>query len=360
MCRNLGTGGIEAIVCSLSNEMAKEHDVTVCTIVQPSPEDKFYKELSPAIHRETIGRISEGRPLSEIVKITRFIKKGHYDIVHIHGFFYYFALAILLYHRKAVFCYTIHSDAFKENNPWDLRILFFKRFCFKKGWVHPITISPISQVSFLKLYHCKNQLIPNGVVQPKKNLEVTLKEYRISNRTKIFLHASRICPEKNQIMLCRVFSRLIQNGEDVVLLIAGPIHHHDIFNEMQNFFSDRIRYIGNRSDIPTMLCSADGMCLTSNYEGLPVILLESIAAGCIPICTAVGGIMDVIDEGVDGFLANEVSDDSFYLAMQRCLNLSETAREKMKENCLRKSESYSISHCSKAYLEYYQTLLNKN
>ena len=109
MHRNLGTGGIEAMVCGLSNELAKENDVTVCTIVKPSPDDKFYRELAPGIKRETIGRTGEGKPFKEMIRIARFIKKGAFDIVHIHGFFYYYALAILLYHQKTCFCYTVHS-----------------------------------------------------------------------------------------------------------------------------------------------------------------------------------------------------------------------------------------------------------
>lgn len=160
-------------------------------------------------------------------------------------------------------------------------------------------------------------------------------------------------------MLCRVFDRLIREGEDIALMIAGPVHYHDIFDEMQKYFSDRMRYIGDRSDIPALLCSADGMCLSSDYEGLPVILLESIAAGCIPVCTAVGGIVDVIDDGIDGFLAAEVSEEAYYQAMKRCLNLTEAERDTLKKNCLAKSESYTVSRCAREYLAYYESLLHQ-
>lgn len=359
MYRNLGTGGIEAMICGLSNEMSKEHDVTVCTIVAPSPYDKFYNELSPAVHRKTIGRTGKGKPVHEMIRIARFIKHGGFDVVHIHGFFYYFALAILLHHRKTVFCYTVHNDALKENNPWDLRIFCFKRFCFRRGWLHPITISPVSQSSFVALYGFSGPMIPNGVVCPIPDPAVTVEPYKKTNSTRVFVHAARICPQKNQLMLCRVFDRLIREGEDIALVIAGPVHYHDIFDEMQIYFSDRMRYIGDRSDIPALLCSADGMCLSSDYEGLPVILLESIAAGCIPVCTAVGGIVDVIDDGIDGFLAAEVSEEAYYQAMKRCLNLTEAERDTLKKNCLAKSETYTVNRCAREYLACYESLLHQ-
>jgi len=353
MHRNLGTGGIEAMICGLSNELAKTNDVTVCTIVKPSPEDKFYRELVPNIKRETIGRTGEGKPFKEMIRIARFIKSGHFDIIHIHGFFYYYALAILLYHRETCFCYTVHSNALKENNPWDLRILFFKRFCFRKGWIHPITISPTSQQSFTELYHCDSKMIPNGVIRPEPIKGSNLDQYRFTPTTRVFLHASRICPEKNQVMLCKVFDKLIQEGEDIVLAIAGPIHHHEIFDEMKPFFSDRICYIGERNDIPSLLCSADGMCLSSFYEGLPVILLESLAAGCVSICTPVGGILDVIRNGEHGLLAKDGSEDAFYTVLLEFLALPEETIQQMKVNCLQTAKDYDIRTTSQMYLDYY-------
>ena len=357
--RSMGTGGIEAMICGLVNEMSKEHDVTVCTIESPAPNDRFYNELSPAVHRKTIGGNGKRNPLGDIVKIARFVKDGHFDIVQLHCFFYYFILAILLYHCRLDFYYTVHSDACKENKAWDRVILPFKKFCFRRGWVHPITISPTSQTSFVKLYKCDSQLIPNGVVTPIPNTRITLDAYKVTEQTMVFVHAGRICPEKNQVMLCKVFDRLIQEGKDIALVIAGPIHWHSIFNEMQGYFCDRVHYIGNRSDISALLCVADGMCLTSHYEGFPIILLESIAAGCVPVCTPVGGIIDVIKDGVDGFLAKDVTEESYYRTMMRYLNLSNTEREKIKTNCRLKGNNYTIERCARAYLDYYIKIKNR-
>jgi glycosyltransferase involved in cell wall biosynthesis len=357
MHKSLGTGGIEAMVCGLSNALAQTQDVTVCTIVQPSPDDKFYRELDPAIRRETIGRTGEGKPFKEMLRIARFIRKGHFDIVQLHGFFYYFVLAILLCHRKTCFCYTVHSNALKENNPWDLRILSFKRFCFRKGWVHPITISPASQQSFTELYGCGSRMIPNGVIRPRVAEGSSLDEYRMTPGTRVFLHASRISPEKNQLVLCQAFDSLIREGADVVLVIAGPIHHHDIFDQMKVLFSDRIHYIGTRSDIPSLLCTADGMCLASFYEGLPVILLEAMAAGCIPVCTPVGGILDVVRDGENGILASGTSEEEYVMAMKRYLALPDTARKEMQSACLRTGEQYDIQATGQKYLSYYTELL---
>ena len=43
---------------------------------------------------------------------------------------------------------------------------------------------------------------------------------------------------------------------------------------------------------------SDAFCLTSVYEGLPISLLEAISCGCVPVCTPVGGITEVVHHEV--------------------------------------------------------------
>lgn len=61
MHRSLGLGGIEAMICGLSNALSKEHDVTVCTIVQPSPDDIFFRELAPAVKQLKVSCLHTGK-----------------------------------------------------------------------------------------------------------------------------------------------------------------------------------------------------------------------------------------------------------------------------------------------------------
>ncbi len=46
----------------------------------------------------------------------------------------------------------------------------------------------------------------------------------------------------------------------------------------------------------------DAYALCSSYEGMPISLIEAIGVGCIPVCTPVGGIVDVVHNGENGFL----------------------------------------------------------
>ena len=356
--RYLGAGGIEAMVCGLANEMAKTEDVTVCTIIKPNPTDVFFNKLSPEVKKDTIGKIGDAKPFKEIFKIYRYLKESDFDVVHIHGYFYYYVLAILLLHKRIHFFFTAHNDALMENTPWDLRILPVKKWFFRRGWMHPVTISEVSQDSFYRLYHCDSRLIHNGIAAPVVDRDIdTLKEFRITQKTKVFVHPGRVCEQKNPVVLCKVFDRLLKEGHDIALVMAGPNHSQAIYGEMSKYFSDRIRHIGEHSDIPSLLASADGMCLSSIFEGLPVVVLESLAVGCIPICTPVGGIVNVIEDGQNGILSKSPSEEDYYEALSRYLGFPDKKIKSLKLNCTDSFKNYDISITAGKYLQFYRETL---
>ena len=66
--------------------------------------------------------------------------------------------------------------------------------------------------------------------------------------------------------------------------------------------SDRCRFLGWQRDMPAIYAAADVVALTSNNEGSPVSVIEAMAARKAVIATAVGGVPDVVRDGVDGVL----------------------------------------------------------
>ena len=347
-------GGIESMICGLANAMAERGNVSVCSIFQPKASDVFWNKLSAKVKRVTLGKSKPGFSIVEIFKIFWLIGRGGYEVVNLHGFFYYYALTVLLLHGRVSFFYTIHSDAVMENSSWDRYFFPFKRFCFKRGWVHPITISKASQGSFENLYRCGSQLIYNGVARPRVEPEDLVGKFRLTNRTKLFIHAGRIDTPKNQLVLCKVFQRLIDEGEDIVLLIAGSKQKEDIYQRIAPYFSNRIHYLGELSDVPQLMAQCEAMCLPSIWEGLPVTLLEALSVGCVPICSPVGGIPNVVESGVNGCLSRSASEEDYLETMRSFLALPKEALAEMKRACVRSFAPYDIEHTAASYLETYK------
>lgn len=353
---SMAGGGIEAMICGLANIMVEKEDVSVCSIFKPKEKDVFWKKLSSKVHKLSLNKVNPGFSISEIFKVFKLIRKEKYDVVNMHGFLYYYILAIFFLHTKTKFFYTVHSDAMMENSIWDQRIFFIKKFCFRKGWVHPITISEVSKDSFTRYYGIDSKLIYNGVVKPAILKNDILKQYLKTKNTKLFLHAGRISRAKNQLVLCKVFFNLISKGHDIVLLIAGNKQDETIYASIRPYFSDRIIYLGERNDIPLLMANSEAMCLPSIWEGLPVTLLEALSVGCIPICSPVGGIINVINNGENGFLSKNSTEKEYLIAMENYLSLSNSEKESIRKNCIKTFSKYDIKNTVNNYINFYQSI----
>ena len=354
-------GGAESVVIGLANELSKNNDVRVCSIFKPVDGGVYYTRLSGRVRKEHLGIEKNGFSFKNLWKIFKYLKNTDVEIVHFHGFFYYYALPIVLLHRRMKFVYTLHSDAFMENSKWDRRIMWLKTFCMKHLWMNPVTISPESKESFTKLYGFDSRLIRNGVVCPNVSQSPNDVDFsRITENTKVFFHPGRISIPKNQVVLCRVFQKLINDGEDVVLLIAGTKQDESIFKELEPMFCDRIRYLGERNDVPQLLARADGFFFSCIWEGLPITLLESLSVGCIPICSPVGGIVGVVKNGYNGFLSRSSSEEDYYDCMKKYLNLPKELITSIKVRGIESFAPYDVSNMTKNYLDYYKELINEN
>ena len=178
-------------------------------------------------------------------------------------------------------------------------------------------------------------------------------EARLTPATRVFLHPGRITEAKNQLVLVRVFRRLIEAGMDVALLIVGKEEDDAILQQLRPYFSDRIRYLGLRTDVPSLLARADAMCLPSVWEGLPVTLLECLAVGCIPVCSPVGGIVNVVEDGRNGLLSASSGEDDYFQTIQRFLAMDSEDIARMQQLCRQSFQPYHITNSVRKYLQVY-------
>ncbi len=100
------------------------------------------------------------------------------------------------------------------------------------------------------------------------------------------------------------------------------------------------------------------MCLPSKWEGMPIVLLEALSVGCLPICAPVGGIPEIIQDGYNGLLASSSNLDDYIESLYRYLSLSKEAAAKMKAYAKNTFDEYTIEKCSSKYCQFYESLLN--
>ena len=88
-----------------------------------------------------------------------------------------------------------------------------------------------------------------------------------------------------------------------------------------------VTFAGFVSDVSAIWSSHHGLILPSRCEGLPIVLVEAMLSGRVPVVTDVGGNAEVVEDGVTGYLAAAATEDSLDDAMERAWNERHRWRE---------------------------------
>jgi glycosyltransferase involved in cell wall biosynthesis len=111
-----------------------------------------------------------------------------------------------------------------------------------------------------------------------------------------------------------------------------------------------ITFLGERSDVQELLNMADAFVMTSRTEGLPMALIEAMAAGLPCVATAVGGIPAVLSDGT-GILVPPEDPDAVAEALTRLAD-DDSLRGQLAERALHKVQlQYGLQPVVNAYLE---------
>lgn len=109
--------------------------------------------------------------------------------------------------------------------------------------------------------------------------------------------------EKAHEVLVDAAERLRRRDDLTFLLVGqGPRQEEITALVRARGLEDRVRILGFRTDVASLLAAGDALVLSSDHEGLPVAVMEALALGVPVVSTAVGGIPEAIDHEVEGLL----------------------------------------------------------
>jgi len=179
-------------------------------------------------------------------------------------------------------------------------------------------------------------VIPNGLVLDKfivKNSSRT--EFRqqlgITERDFLWLAVGRLEEQKDYSNLLQAFKIIIQDGHEAQLRVAGqgPLLENLQRQSINLGISDRVVFLGLRRDIPSLLDAADGFVLSSAWEGLPNVVMEAMAAAKPVVATCVGGVPELVQEDVNGYIVPPGDSEALAAAMVKMMALLEAERRAM-------------------------------
>jgi N-acetyl-alpha-D-glucosaminyl L-malate synthase BshA len=177
---------------------------------------------------------------------------------------------------------------------------------------------------------------------------------------RILVHLSNFRPVKRISDVVEIFDRVQKKIPSRLLLIGdGPDRSQAEWLAMNKGIHDRVLFLGKQDRINEKLAVADVLLLPSQLESFGLAALEAMACEVVPVATRVGGIPEVIEDGMNGFLA-EVGD--IETMAQRTTEILKD-ESKLREMGKRARRSAQARFCSTKiipqYEEFYRAVLER-
>lgn len=145
----------------------------------------------------------------------------------------------------------------------------------------------------------------------------------LTHDTFLILNVGRQVPQKGQVYAVRAMAALLRDVPNSAFLSAGsrgPMSDRLKDEADQLGVSDRVFWLGVRSDIPALLGACDAFVFPSLYEGLGVSLLEAMAAGVPSVTTDIAPMTEVITDRESGLLVKPQHPEEIASALRELAN----------------------------------------
>ena len=304
--QTLETGGLEnGLVNQINNIDTERYKISVCCLNSSGAMEKRIKNKQTKII--VIGE-KPGKAYTLPFKIVAILKKEKVDIVYTHNCYsgIYGGIAARMLFKPLI--HGEHGFDYDENSG---NIANTKKERFICRIANQITCVSVS----LKKIVCENLrvkpskviIIPNGVDFERfsniKNSATIKKDLKIDTDSIVIGSVGRLHHQKNYELLIRSFANLKElYNISMVLVGDGPERKrlHNLASELG--VSNRIKFVGERDDIPFLLNLMDIFVLPSFLEGMSNTILEAMCAGCPVVASDVGGNPYIIANEKLGFL----------------------------------------------------------
>jgi len=210
----------------------------------------------------------------------------------------------------------------------------------------------------------KIRLIENGIdtelyTQPC-DTESPRKALDIPPGVPIVGTVGRLSEIKRQDCLIRAFSRVRQSVPAAHLLLVGdgPLLHQlqDLVKRLK--LTGFVHFAGYQAHSAPYLQMMSVFALTSRSEGMPQAALEASVVGLPVVASRVGGLPELINDGVSGVLFDPADEDALVRAITRLLNDPAEARKMGAAAKARVEARYQVRRMASDYHEQFQELLN--
>ena len=294
---------------------------TVDLVVGHGSETECLEGLDPARVTRLDALVREPNPIKDLVALVQLawmIRRNRYQIVHTHtakaGFLGRLAAALA---GTPVIIHTVHGVTFHAHMPRWQRAFYLLLERIAGRFTHQfVTVGEDVKARYVEAgigeaqaYETIYSGMPledylsagdmNDLDRARLRRELGLEPQHVA-----VAMAARLEPRKGHTYLFQAVERLQQEHPDLRVFILGDgVHRAELEAEVAaRGLVSRVRFLGHRQDLAQVLAAVDVSVLTSLWEGLPRVLVQSAAAGRPIVTFDVEGAWEVVREGENGFI----------------------------------------------------------
>ena len=301
--------------------------------------------------------------LKTILEIRKYIKNNKINVIHSHGYkTNFFALLANLFEGKHLVC-TCH--------PWTETGYSLKAKIY--SWLDKLILNKFHKIVAVSS-NVEEEIAKIGIAQEKVSLiengidihrfsnsfdrTQLCQKYQIRSNRTIIGTIGRLVPEKAHDILFEAAKLIIENFPDVHFVIVGdgPLREN-LENKVNALkLSEHVLFTGVSNNIPEVLSLMDIFVLSSISEGLPMVLLEAMAAKKPIVTTKVGEISNIISDKEDGVIVPPNDKVGLKKGIEYLLSNKEKAALFTEKAYSKVVEYFSANVMAKKYIRVYEQL----
>jgi glycosyltransferase involved in cell wall biosynthesis len=291
-------------------------------------------------------------------RLARLLGERHVEIVHTHN---PFALVYGAPAGRLAGCAVLHTK--HGVNPGSARRRALRRLAAALTDAYVAVTPTLGEVARQRRECASSRLfvVANGIdtarFAPNDLTRASMRsKLGVSESTRVVGTVGRLATEKNQLLLLAALEPLLDDSVLLVVVGDGPLQSALCDRVERSRRQARIRLLGARSDVAELLTAFDLFVLSSNSEGLPLVLLEAMATALPVVSTRVGGIADLVEERESGLLVRAGDAPGLRAAVESVLREPSRAAEMGRRGRERVLAQHSLEHMASEYAALYQTI----
>ncbi|QRQ88159.1 glycosyltransferase [Cupriavidus oxalaticus] len=362
LCTGLKTGGAEQQVAGLAQAFVRDgHDVAIvsltpgCEVTLPASATVVHLNM-----RKTVTSM-----VRALRQLNRFVKQWQPQVIHAHMVHANLLARMLAAVTAAppVIC-TAHSA--REGGR--LRMLAYRLTDNRAALTtHVSEAGRQAMISAGAVAPERIRVMPNGIDTALFRPDPAQRQARrsalgVNANTRVVINVGRLVPEKAQHVLLEAIARLVRKADsakssaDLRLFIVGegPVRSALEASIGRLGLQGVVTLLGMRQDVPALLNAADVFALSSDIEGMPLVIGEALSSGCAVVATDAAGVAELL--GNAGKIVPRGNAEALADALDRAMASGVGTYEEQTARRQRIVEKFSLEAVARQWVDCYAGL----